>query len=229
VGFQHPTGLENSAKMNVLRERPGNSSLGRRTIMSDSVREKINADFSQVKSEGGTRASRIREIFQNAAAQAVGEIKEGSGTIGTIAKGTLFTVAENMNGQASEPAATPEKDMSFKAVMTSLFKAIQHWVVTQATQEYAEVKQQVATWDGKLDEQYGDRYATLKQGAKQGAQTAKTWYTAAKTKAETLDTDVLKQKQTEFRGRVSEAGSSVAKTEQVIRKQLKEMLQTVGR
>jgi hypothetical protein len=201
--------------------------------MSDSVKEKINADFNQAKSEGGTRASRIREIFQNAATQAISEIKEGSGEIGTIAKGTLFTLAENVNGQASEPEVTSEKDMSFKAVMTSLFNAVKRWVATQATQEYAEVKQQVATWDGKLDERYGDRYATVKQGvrqgAKQGAKTAKTWYDVAKTKAETLDADVLQQKQTEFQTRVSEAGSSVAKTEQVIRKQLREMLHTVGR
>ncbi|BAU13183.1 hypothetical protein_761 [Leptolyngbya sp. NIES-3755] len=81
---------------------------------------------------------------------------------------------------------------------------------------------QVKTLDAKLLERYGDRYTTLKQrfGSFQ------TWYNNTKANAETVGTTPVEQKQAEIELKVADQGTIVARKEQQIRQQVKELLNT---
>jgi hypothetical protein len=58
-------------------------------MTTTAVKERLTADLNKVKSEGGSRASRIREILQTAFAETVAEVKAGSGEIGSIAQDAI--------------------------------------------------------------------------------------------------------------------------------------------
>ncbi|MGG6270286.1 hypothetical protein ACQ4M3_38140 [Leptolyngbya sp. AN03gr2] len=79
---------------------------------------------------------------------------------------------------------------------------------------------QVKILDAKLVDRYGDRYTTFKQrfGLFQ------TWYNNTKTNAETVGMTPVEQKQAEIELRVADQGTIVARKEQQIRQQVKELL-----
>lgn len=58
------------------------------------MKDRVNADFQNMKTEGGQRAAKIKEILRPAVAATVVEVKAGSTTIWSIAKAlTLAVVA----------------------------------------------------------------------------------------------------------------------------------------
>lgn len=81
---------------------------------------------------------------------------------------------------------------------------------------------QVKMLDAKLLDRYGDRYTSLKQrfGLFQ------TWYSNTKANAETVGTTPVEQKQAEIELKVADQGTIVARKEQQIRQQVKELLST---
>ncbi len=70
--------------------------------MANDVKEKIAADLQKAKSEGGLRVERIREIVKSAVLQAVGEVKEGSGEIRTIATDAIAAVVDQVKEKGKE-------------------------------------------------------------------------------------------------------------------------------
>lgn len=72
--------------------------------MSGSIRERVSEDLGKAKSEGGLRADRIRAIVKAAVAQAIAEVKEGSGEIGTIAREAIAAVADDVKGKGQDVA-----------------------------------------------------------------------------------------------------------------------------
>jgi len=72
--------------------------------MSGSIKEKISEDLQKAKSEGGLRADRIRAIVKAAVAQAIAEVKAGSGEIGTIARDAIAAVADDVKGKGQDAA-----------------------------------------------------------------------------------------------------------------------------
>jgi len=72
--------------------------------MPGSIRERISEDLQKAKSEGGLRADRIKAIVKAAVVQAIAEVKEGSGEIGTIARDAIATVADDVKGKGQEAA-----------------------------------------------------------------------------------------------------------------------------
>lgn len=60
--------------------------------MTSPVKERITTDLEKAKAEGNLRTERIREIVKVAVAQAVAEIKAGSGEIRFIARDALAAV-----------------------------------------------------------------------------------------------------------------------------------------
>lgn len=73
--------------------------------MAIDVKERIAEDLQKAKQEGGLRSDRIREIVKTAVAQAVGELKEGSGEIRTIAKDAVFAVIGLVKDKGQETKA----------------------------------------------------------------------------------------------------------------------------
>lgn len=62
--------------------------------MTYSVKEKVVENLQKAKQEGNLRIDRIREIVKSAVAQALTELKAGSGEIKTIAKDAVSGVTE---------------------------------------------------------------------------------------------------------------------------------------
>lgn len=67
--------------------------------MTNPAKDQIAADLQKAKSAGSVRVERIRKIVQDAFSQAVTELKEGSGEIGSIAKGSTSTLIDTLKEQ----------------------------------------------------------------------------------------------------------------------------------
>lgn len=78
--------------------------------MTNPIKEQIAADLQKVKTTGGTRVERIRQIFQEAFSQTAVELREGTDELRSIAKGSTSAVIDNLKTkQQSEktPVVTP--------------------------------------------------------------------------------------------------------------------------
>jgi hypothetical protein len=88
-------------------------------------------------------------------------------------------------------------------------------------QQYEALVAQLTALDTRLADQYGDRYAQMKQQL----EAAKAWYTEAKAKADNIPETSVDRKQAEFADKAASAGSATARKEQQLRQQVKELLQ----
>ncbi|MBE9008626.1 hypothetical protein IQ250_00145 [Pseudanabaenaceae cyanobacterium LEGE 13415] len=162
--------------------------------MSDSLKDRLKTDLETIKTEGGTRTNRIREIIQTAAAQTLTELKEGATELRSTASQSVSSISETLNASESS---------------TSLFDSLQSRFMVQ-----------LLKLDTTLASRYGDRYSTIKQrfGLFQ------TWYNNTKANAEIVGITPVEQKQSEIELKVADQGSVVARKEQQIRQQVKELL-----
>ncbi len=184
--------------------------------MTDSIKDRITTDFQKVKTQGGTRVVRIGEIVREAASQAVTELKAGSSEVSTIAKDSFSTIADTFNENGQESSEETSSNSS-QTVIKNLFATLKNRLSV-------ELKSRWITLDATLTARYGDRYHAVKQRVEKLADR----YNNAIANAETQGSDPLQQKQTEFENKVGEAGTSVARKEQQIRQQLKDLLQTAA-
>ena len=72
------------------------------TPETSSVKERVAANLKQAKGEGSLRAERIRDIVQQAAAQAIVELKAGSQEVRPVVKDTLSGVVEILGVKGKE-------------------------------------------------------------------------------------------------------------------------------
>lgn len=76
--------------------------------MTNPVKKQLAADFEKAKSTGSVRVERIRQIFQDALAQTVTELKQGTGETRSIARDSISTLTENLkNTQATPQEVVP--------------------------------------------------------------------------------------------------------------------------
>lgn len=165
--------------------------------MSNPLKDRLKTDLQTIKTEGGTRSTRIREIIQNAAAQTLTELKQGATEIRSTASQSVSTVAQTLND--SESAEAP------RSMLNTL---------------WTRLTVQILNFDTKLSIQHGDRYSAIKQrfGSFQ------TWYNNNKANAATVGITPIEQKQAEIALKVADQGTIVARKEQQIRQQVKELI-----
>ena len=232
------------------------------------IKERITQDLAQVKETGGARTQRIREIVKVAVAEAVNEIKGGSGEIRNIAQDAVTAVIQDfktkgqqakdeamaaMEGaiagvkdkQATNSQATSEQEI-FEAVdgalvavesqqqkaprnriialLVAAFNALRGKLSTSLQKDNVSLKELLSNWDGKLTEQYGDRYTQIKQRW----ETAQTSYRATKAKMAKGEPSPVDEYHAQADDKAAKAGATVAQTEQVIRKQLKTILESAA-
>lgn len=174
--------------------------------MSDSLKERLKTDLQTIKAEGGTRSTRIREIIQTAATQSMSELKEGIGEIRSTASQSISTVAQTLNNTETTESSTAP---------STIFNAIRIRLINQ-------MRSQLVDLDAKLATRYGDRYQTVKQ--RLGL--FRNWYKNSKANAEAIGIAPVQQKQAEIELKVGEQGAFVARKEEQIRQQVKELLST---
>jgi hypothetical protein len=100
------------------------------------IKDRVVSDFQTMKTEGGQRATRIKEILRPAVAETVAEVKAGSTTIWSIARSLTLTVVALFRD-----TIVPEQSAKLNDRLNERF----------------------ATVDGHLNGKYGDRYQTVKQ------------------------------------------------------------------
>lgn len=64
--------------------------------MSNSFKEQITTGLQKAKNVGGSRAERVRKIFQDAWSQTASEFKEGTGELRSIAKDSTTTLIQTL-------------------------------------------------------------------------------------------------------------------------------------
>jgi hypothetical protein len=74
--------------------------------MTHSVQDKVKADWEKAQQEGSQRINRIREIFQDAANEALSELKDGTLEVESLGRQSLAEMIEQL--KAKEGAATTE-------------------------------------------------------------------------------------------------------------------------
>jgi hypothetical protein len=110
------------------------------------------------------------------------------------------------------------------ALLLAAFNALRGKLSTSLQKEYVSLQELLSTWDGKLTEQYGDRYTQVKQRW----ETAQTSYKATKAKMANGESSPVDEYRAQADDKAAKAGATVAQTEQVIRKQLKTILESAA-
>jgi len=111
--------------------------------MSGSVRDRVSEDLQKARSEGGLRADRIKAIVKAAVSQAIAELKEGSGEIGTIARDAISAVADDVKGKGQDAAE------SLRASVEGAVEGISE----KRKQAIAQTQAQVDVLQGEIIEQ----------------------------------------------------------------------------
>jgi hypothetical protein len=177
--------------------------------MPEPIKERITTDLQKVKTEGGTRISKIQEIVKTAASEVTTEVQQGAGEVRTIAKDTLSTVFQTFNDQGHTEGET--ESISSTTRLSTFLNQLKDQLVIK-----------LRTLDTNLESRYGDRYINLKQRWDRFA----AWYNAARANSEMPVSNAVEHKQAELEQKVGEAGASIARKEQQIRQQIKIFLQT---
>ncbi|PZV03994.1 MAG: hypothetical protein DCF32_12915 [Leptolyngbya sp.] len=76
--------------------------------MTNPVQDRVKTEWEKAQKEGGQRASRIREIVKVAAAEALAELREGSGEIETQGRKTLAEMIAQLRANEAADAAAAE-------------------------------------------------------------------------------------------------------------------------
>lgn len=133
-----------------------------------------------------------------------------------------------------EAPATQQESTTPEALAASLKALIEQMVrsfksgETYATlqQQFANLREKMATLDDKLSNRYGNRYEKVKQDFSQDVENTKAWYERMKAEANASGVNVLEHKQAEITVKMSEAGATIAQQEAKIKQLLKELWRT---
>lgn len=147
----------------------------------------MNATFSQIKTESGTRSQRIAKILKEAFTQTSAELKEGYTIVRPLAAEMSATVAADLKekrhqassnfqeawGKETDSKSTWER---LQSVFQMMAKAIQKTLTPP-------LQKQATRVDTKFTDQYGDSYTSMKRGL----QSLKNWYVNATDAADPAD------------------------------------------
>ncbi len=155
--------------------------------MTHPVQDRVKTEWEKAQKEGGQRASRIREIVKAAAAEALAELREGSGEIETQGRKTLAemiaqlraneaadaaaaeavadAVAEAVQAESLEAEAAVETDApapTWAQIFADLRYLADDRKVGWAQQILSGLQTQVDRFDTDMATEYGDRYGVVR-------------------------------------------------------------------
>jgi FKBP-type peptidyl-prolyl cis-trans isomerase len=141
--------------------------------MTNSVQDKVKADWEKAQQEGSQRINRIREIFQGAANEALSELKNGTLEVESLGRQSLAEMIEQL--KAKEAAAAQEAAESADQTAASAPPVTPSWgdilaeVLNLANDRKANwtadvishLQGQLERFDNDMGQTYGDRYRPL--------------------------------------------------------------------
>ncbi|MBD2230235.1 hypothetical protein [Phormidium tenue] len=155
--------------------------------MTHPVQDRVKTEWEKAQKEGGQRASRIREIVKAAAAEALAELREGSGEIETQGRKTLAEMIAQLRANEAADAAAAEAvaDAVAEAVQaeslgaeaavdtdapaptwSQIFADLRYLAndrkVDWAQQILSGLQTQVDRFDADMAKEYGDRYDVVR-------------------------------------------------------------------
>ncbi|MBF2000177.1 MAG: hypothetical protein IGS38_05615 [Synechococcales cyanobacterium M58_A2018_015] len=141
--------------------------------------------------------------------------------------GTAADAAPLTNAELVPHTAEPTKEEAFlESWMQQLLRFLQDSEVgAKLQQQGSKLQERLVQIDSTLSERYGDRYAAVKQEVSH----AKDWYNAKRAEITARGIDPVQQKQAEYDVKAGEAGATIARKEQEIKRLLKELWQTITR
>jgi hypothetical protein len=121
-----------------------------KATMTDLLKERIQNNLKQAKDAGQLRASRVREIVQEAVSQVVEEFKSGSKDIRSIAKDAVFTAASTVTENLQEKGGEIKEEVT--ASIEGAIEGISRLRRQSIAKTQAEVKQLQAKIDSEEEE-----------------------------------------------------------------------------
>lgn len=110
----------------------------------NSMKDRVTTDFQTIKTEGGQRAAKIKEILRPAVAETVTEVKAGSTTIWSIAKALTLAIVELFRD-----TVLPEQS----AKLNEKVATVDERLTEKYGDRYQSIKQRLA----QIKTQYNDR------------------------------------------------------------------------
>lgn len=152
---------------------------------TNTVQEKVKADWEKAQKEGGQRVERIREIVKAAATEALSEIKGGSSELESISRQTLAemiaqlkakeaaeadatvveqtvagqtTDADGIGAESTESSDHTPGTPSWQQLLADLFSLANERKGGWAQQVLARIQTQMDRFDADMATEYSDRY-----------------------------------------------------------------------
>lgn len=114
--------------------------------------EQIKADLLKAQQEGQLRSERIREIVRTAIAQSANELKQGSGEIRSIVKGTLAAVIDSLQGRGK--AVQEEVSASIEGIVEGISQSRREAIAksqTELTQIQTQIQDQEEQMNAEIE------------------------------------------------------------------------------
>ncbi len=112
--------------------------------LPNAMKDRVATDFKTMKTEGGQRVTKIKEILRPAVAETVAEVKAGSTTIWSIAKALTLAVVALLRD-----TVLPEQSAKFNEKVA----VVDERLTEKYGDRYQSIKQRLA----QLKTQYDDR------------------------------------------------------------------------
>jgi hypothetical protein len=219
------------------------------TARTKRIREIVQAAVTDAVSEIKGGSGEIRTIATDAVTAVIGSFKskgkQAQDEAMAAMEGAIAGVSDRNNKQqtASNQAIEEQEILeavdgalvavernqqkaprSFMSLLLAAFNALRGRLFADFQKDYVSLKELLANSDAKLTEKYGTRYTQVKQRW----ETAQNSYNTTKTKIANGEPSPVNQYQTEAEEKAAKAGATVAKTEKVIRQQLKTFLESTA-
>lgn len=134
----------------LAQRNPLSGQTPNKVAMTDLLKERIQTNLKQAKGAGQLRASRIREIVQEAVSQVVGEFKSGSKDIRSIAKDAVFTAVSTVTENLQEKGGEIKEEVT--ASIEGVIEGVSRLRRQSIAKNQAEVKQLQIKIDSEEEE-----------------------------------------------------------------------------
>jgi predicted component of type VI protein secretion system len=110
--------------------------------------EQIKAELQKARQEGQLRSDRIREIVRTAIAQSTTEIKQGSGEIRSIVKGTLAAVIESLQDRGK--AVQEDVSASIEGIVEGISQSRRE-AISKSQSELTQLQGQIQDQENQMN------------------------------------------------------------------------------
>ena len=140
--------------------------------MPQTLKEQLAADLQKAKSEGGLRSDRIRSIFKQAIAEALKEVKAGSGEIRHVARDAIATAFDHLKGSSADAAA--DIQASIEGTVEGIIGPQQDAIASTQSQ-IKELQAQVDQAEAALQADVENALSEMETASQQQPDTVKPW------------------------------------------------------